>query len=109
MRKIIPIAIVLVLAMLGYDKYQRYQLASEEALAERPDVEEEADEPQPEAEEPRSSRSKSSESFECDGRKRCSQMHSCAEATWFINHCPGMEMDGYNDGVPCERQWCNQS
>jgi len=42
----------------------------------------------------------------CDGRKRCSQMRSCEEATWFLKNCPGMEMDGDGDGVPCERQWC---
>lgn len=46
-------------------------------------------------------------SFSCDGRTHCSQMTSCAEATWFINHCPGTEMDGNRDGVPCEQQWCN--
>jgi hypothetical protein len=33
-------------------------------------------------------------------------MQSCAEATWFINHCPGMKMDGDNDGVPCEQELC---
>ncbi|MNF39043.1 Excalibur calcium-binding domain protein [compost metagenome] len=42
----------------------------------------------------------------CDGRKRCSQMTSCAEATSFLQNCPGMEMDGDHDGVPCESQWC---
>jgi endonuclease YncB( thermonuclease family) len=42
----------------------------------------------------------------CDGRTRCSQMTSCDEATWFLRHCPGVEMDGNGDGVPCERQWC---
>jgi endonuclease YncB( thermonuclease family) len=42
----------------------------------------------------------------CDGRNRCSQMTSCAEATWFLKNCPGVEMDGNHDGVPCERQWC---
>ncbi len=26
--------------------------------------------------------------FHCDGRKRCSQMTSCAEATFFIKQCP---------------------
>ena len=45
-------------------------------------------------------------SARCDGRKRCSQMRSCEEATWFLKNCPGMEMDGDGDGVPCERQWC---
>lgn len=44
--------------------------------------------------------------FRCDGRTQCAQMTSCAEATWFINHCPGTQMDGNHDGVPCERQWC---
>lgn len=44
--------------------------------------------------------------FRCDGRTHCSQMTSCAEATWFINNCPGTQMDGNGDGVPCEQQWC---
>jgi hypothetical protein len=44
--------------------------------------------------------------YSCDGRTRCSQMHSCAEATWFIQHCPNTKMDGDGDGVPCESQWC---
>lgn len=43
----------------------------------------------------------------CDGRTHCSQMRSCAEATYFIQHCPNTKMDGDNDGVPCESQWCN--
>lgn len=42
----------------------------------------------------------------CDGRTHCSQMRSCAEATYFLQHCPNTQMDGDNDGVPCERQWC---
>jgi len=46
-------------------------------------------------------------SFKCDGRQHCSQMSSCAEATYFIQHCPNTKMDGDHDGVPCERQWCN--
>ncbi len=46
-------------------------------------------------------------SFTCDGRKHCSQMTSCAEATYFSNNCPGTKMDGNHDGVPCEKQWCN--
>ena len=50
-----------------------------------------------------------SSEYKCDGRKTCSQMTSCKEATWFINNCPGMEMDGNHDGVPCEQQHCNQS
>lgn len=46
-------------------------------------------------------------SFACDGRQHCSQMTSCAEATYFSNNCPNTKMDGNHDGVPCEQQWCN--
>lgn len=46
-------------------------------------------------------------SFSCDGRTHCSQMTSCAEATYFTNYCPNTKMDGNHDGVPCEQQWCN--
>lgn len=46
-------------------------------------------------------------SFSCDGRQHCSQMTSCAEATYFSNNCPNTKMDGNNDGVPCEQQWCH--
>lgn len=42
----------------------------------------------------------------CDGRTYCSQMRSCADATWVLRNCPGTEMDGDHDGVPCETQWC---
>jgi hypothetical protein len=46
--------------------------------------------------------------FKCDGRTYCSQMTSCAEATYFLKNCPGVKMDGNHDGVPCEAQWCNR-
>ena len=46
--------------------------------------------------------------FHCDGRRRCSQMSSCAEAKYFLANCPGVEMDGDHNGIPCERQWCNR-
>lgn len=48
-----------------------------------------------------------SSNFSCDGRTHCSQMTSCAEAKYFIQHCPNTQMDGNNDGVPCEKQWCH--
>jgi hypothetical protein len=44
--------------------------------------------------------------FKCDSRQYCSQMKSCAEAKYFIQNCPNTKMDGDNDGVPCEKQWC---
>jgi hypothetical protein len=50
--------------------------------------------------------SQSSTNYRCDGRIYCSQMTSCEEATWFLRNCPGTKMDGNNDGIPCERQWC---
>ncbi len=46
------------------------------------------------------------QTYQCDGRTHCSQMTSCDEATFFINHCPSTEMDGDTDGIPCESQWC---
>ncbi|WP_268796957.1 excalibur calcium-binding domain-containing protein [Pseudomonas huanghezhanensis] len=45
--------------------------------------------------------------IKCDGRKYCSQMTSCAEAKSFLQQCPGIEMDGDGDGIPCESQWCH--
>lgn len=44
--------------------------------------------------------------FRCDGRAHCSEMTSCAEATFFLRNCPNVLMDGDQDGVPCEQQWC---
>lgn len=44
--------------------------------------------------------------FRCDGRTYCSQMTSCQEAKFFLNNCPGAKMDGDQDGIPCEKQWC---
>ena len=44
--------------------------------------------------------------FKCDGRQHCSQMTSCSEAKYFLKNCPGVKMDGDNDGIPCEDQWC---
>lgn len=48
----------------------------------------------------------SGKQYRCDGRTYCSQMTSCDEAKFFLRNCPGTKMDGDNDGVPCERQWC---
>jgi len=44
--------------------------------------------------------------FECDGRTYCSQMTSCQEAKYFLKTCPGVQMDGDRNGIPCEQQWC---
>ena len=47
-----------------------------------------------------------SPNYRCDGRIHCSQMRSCADATQVLQHCPGTQMDGDGDGIPCEQQLC---
>jgi hypothetical protein len=44
-------------------------------------------------------------SYQCDGRKHCSQMTSYEEAVYFNKHCPDTKMDGDHDGTPCEKQF----
>jgi hypothetical protein len=44
--------------------------------------------------------------YTCSGKIYCSEMTSCAEAKFYLQNCPGTKMDGDNDGVPCEKQWC---
>ena len=44
--------------------------------------------------------------FACQGKQYCSQMTSCAEATFYLKNCPDVKIDGDGDGVPCEEQWC---
>lgn len=49
-----------------------------------------------------------SSGYRCDGRTYCSQMTSCDEAKYFLANCPAVNMDGDNNGIPCERQWCKR-
>lgn len=44
--------------------------------------------------------------YKCSGKIYCSEMTSCAEAKFYLRNCPGTKMDGDNDGIPCEKQWC---
>ena len=91
----VSLALLVGLGAFGYTKYQSYSqhqafLQSDPRSAiGRPKVQ-----------------SASGAAFRCDGRTYCSQMTSCAEARYFLRHCPGAKMDGNNDGVPSERQWC---
>lgn len=48
------------------------------------------------------------QSFQCSGKRLCSQMTSCAEATFYLKHCPGVKIDGDHDGIPCEQQLCER-
>ena len=92
-RALVPVLVVGAIATYGY--YEFTQRQKRHALAEQPAVPTADNAARP-----------AHATFKCDGRTHCSQMTSCAEATWFINNCPGTRMDGDEDGVPCERQWC---
>lgn len=92
MFKLLLVAALLFGAWKGYEQYQSQKLAERPANAAEPYR--------------LTSSTKPVATFACDGRKYCSQMTSCAEATYFLKNCPGVKMDGNNDGVPCEQQWC---
>ena len=79
---------VLVIALAGYNSYVSRQETRTAAS-------------------PSTANETRSQSFRCDGRTHCSQMTSCAEARYFIEHCPDTQVDGNGDGEPCEQQWCN--
>jgi hypothetical protein len=96
MKKLILIAILVAIGWQGYTKYQGQHIA----LASTQRATEPAHSLSPGAE------TISSQQFKCDGRTYCSQMTSCQEATFFLQNCPGVKMDGNNDGIPCEQQWC---
>lgn len=85
--RVFPLLVVLGLAAYGYGEYSR-RAAPLPANPVRAEIQE------------------TSPAFRCDGRTHCSQMTSCAEATFFLRNCPNVQMDGNNDGVPCEQQWC---
>jgi hypothetical protein len=102
MQKLIAIVLIAGLAWYGYGKYRHYtefsaaqENAAVQSVEQRTPVRDSA----PDRETPQAS-------FHCDGRTYCSQMTSCAEATFFLRNCPGTKMDGNGDGIPCERQWC---
>jgi hypothetical protein len=98
MRRLLPYLIVGGLAVFAYHRTQK--LAPAEAASPGDDLQVERSTPR---------RDVGDDSrFRCDGRTHCSQMSSCAEATWFLEHCPGTEMDGDRDGIPCEKQYCRR-
>ena len=99
--KLIVLAIVAALGWYGYKKYANYRVQTPPT----PQSAFESLAPVTRAEPVPST----SASFHCDGRKHCSQMTSCKEATFFLKNCPGVAMDGNHDGVPCEQQWCTSS
>jgi cold shock CspA family protein len=43
--------------------------------------------------------------FKCEGKTHCNQMSSYEEALFYMRNCPGTQMDGDHDGIPCEQQF----
>ena len=97
--RILLVALLAFGAWKGYEKYQSQRTAEQfQGISQEIDISNNS-----------SRRNRSIDitpKFQCDGRTHCSQMTSCEEATFFLKNCPGTKMDGNNDGVPCEQQWC---
>jgi hypothetical protein len=102
MRKIILLVILVTLGWKGYENYGHglspIKATPKHAFSTEPEVEDASD---------INIRSSSRPTFTCDGRVYCSQMKSCDEAKYFLEHCPNVKMDGNHDGIPCEKQWCS--
>ncbi len=99
MKAVVSVLILVLLSWQGWQKYQQLTTPESAPLAlSASGLSDERPESRPDR--------PSGTTFRCDGRTHCSQMTSCEEATWFLKNCPGTQMDGDNDGIPCERQWC---
>jgi len=80
------------LAFAGWNYYQKNIVSAQADIL-----------PKPQAFQPTTTAiTQPTESFSCDGRQHCSQMHSRAEAEYFLKNCPNTKMDGDQDGIPCE-------
>jgi hypothetical protein len=101
MKRLFVIVLLCLVGWQGYVRYQAKQLSETQlpaaAVDPQPTSLSSAFPPSPAA---------TASPWKCDGRTHCSQMSSCAEATFFLKNCPGTKMDGNNDGIPCEKQWC---
>ncbi|QNM98078.1 excalibur calcium-binding domain-containing protein [Chitinimonas koreensis] len=106
MKRLVVLAILALIVWQGYSSYKARQAAKLQAAAVSRAFDTFA--PEPAAAPVRIERAPAAQ-FSCDGRTHCSQMRSCEEATFFLRNCPGPEMDGDNDGIPCEKQWCGPS
>lgn len=93
--KVIGLLLLLALGAFGFNEYQK------RASAYSPQLQQLATKPEQSTIPPTAA-----QGFKCDGRMHCSQMTSCKEAKFFLEHCPGTQMDGNHDGTPCEQQWC---
>lgn len=95
LRGVVTVVLLIVIGAYGYNHYSRRVNAIATSTSSESVDSRAAPSQQPRALDPR-----------CDGRIYCSQMTSCTEAKFFLENCPGTRMDGDNDGVPCEQQWC---
>jgi hypothetical protein len=113
MKKLI---VLLIIGAIGWQAYGKYQRQVKQPFPnEQPIAEQRSERPvakvfnvPPSAEQPaaKSELPVASINYRCDGRLHCNQMTSCEEANWFLRNCPGVKMDGDNDGLPCERGPC---
>ncbi len=95
--RIVSIGVVVALTAFGYGAYNHRATPNETVTVPHEEVVD------------RFNDRGTSSTFQCDGRTHCSQMTSCAEATFFLKNCPNVQMDGGNqNGIPCEQQWCNE-
>lgn len=44
--------------------------------------------------------------WECLGKRTCSEMNSCEEAKFYMQNCPNTDLDPDGDGKPCESGVC---
>ncbi|MBU1391377.1 MAG: excalibur calcium-binding domain-containing protein [Gammaproteobacteria bacterium] len=103
---IIPLLIIVAIVIFGFKQYQEFNEAP--AIDEVPVLTNEDTQPMPMYETKARTQATATPSFQCEaGKTHCSHMSSCAEATFYIQHCPNTQMDGDGDGIPCERQWCS--
>ena len=99
MKRLIVIVLLAVVAWKGFGQFESKR--SHQAPQGIDEVS-----PQVESTPAQRGRADSTPVYRCDGRTHCSQMTSCAEANYFLKNCPSVKMDGNNDGIPCEKQWC---
>lgn len=99
---LLPLLLIFGIGIFGFKKYTEFEIAQAPNNTEIETTP--LYEPQTEP------RSAPKTQFRCEaGKTHCSQMSSCAEATFYIQNCPNTQMDGDGDGIPCERQWCSKS
>ena len=99
MRAIAFVFAAFVVLLVAYDRWRPNAITEDETEPQQPHHLVDQDSP---------SSAAPSQPFSCDGKTRCSQMTSCAEATFYLQNCPGVKIDGDHDGIPCEDQLCGR-